>query len=288
MCAAAATAGGYLASPNKVVSAANGIEYAYREIGEGTPPLVLLQHFRGNLDNWDPALIDALASARRVVTFDNAGVGGSTGTTPSTFTQMARDAIAYLEAMEFDEIDVLGFSIGSFVAQEITLIRPALVRRLVLASSAPQGAAGMHGWAPDVIDAVGAPAPNPDGYLDVFFTRSAASRQSGRETLGRLTTRTEDRDKPTTWQTRQAQYDAVCAWGIPDHGLLERVSAIHLPVFVANGDRDPMILPHYSYLLAGLMPQARVKIYPDSAHGFLFQHHAEFATDVEAFLTAPH
>jgi pimeloyl-ACP methyl ester carboxylesterase len=288
MCAAAATAGGYLASPNKVVSAANGIDYAYREIGEGTPPLVLLQHFRGNLDNWDPALIDALASARRVVTFDNAGVGGSAGTTPSTFTQMARDAIAYLEAMEFDEIDVLGFSIGSFVAQEITLIRPALVRRLVLASSAPQGAAGMHGWAPDVIDAVGAPAPNPDGYLDVFFTRSAASRQSGRETLGRLTTRTEDRDKPTTWQTRQAQYDAVCAWGIPDHGLLERVSAIHLPVLVANGDRDPMILPHYSYLLAGLMPQARVKIYPDSAHGFLFQHHAEFAADVEAFLTAPH
>jgi pimeloyl-ACP methyl ester carboxylesterase len=287
MCAAAATAGGYLASPNKVVSAANGIDYAYREIGEGTPPLVLLQHFRGNLDNWDPALIDALASARRVVTFDNAGVGGSAGTTPSTFTQMARDAIAYLEAMEFDEIDVLGFSIGSFVAQEITLIRPALVRRLVLASSAPQGAAGMHGWAPEVIDAVGGPAPNPDGYLDVFFTRSAASRQSGRETLGRLTTRTEDRDKPTTWQTRLAQYDAVCGWGIPDHGVLQRVSAIHLPVFVANGDSDPMILPHYSYLLAGLMPQARVKIYPDSAHGFLFQHHAEFAADVEAFLTAP-
>jgi pimeloyl-ACP methyl ester carboxylesterase len=158
MSATAATTGGYLGSPNSVVSAANGIDYAYREIGEGTRPLVLLQHFRGNLDNWDPALIDALASARRVVTFDNAGVGGSTGTTPSTVTQMARDAIAYLEAMEFDEVDVLGFSIGSFVAQEIALIRPALVRRLVLASSAPQGAAGMHGWAPEVIDAVGAPA----------------------------------------------------------------------------------------------------------------------------------
>ena len=104
--------------------------------------LVLLQHFRGNLDNWDPALIDALASARRVVTFDNAGVGGSTGTTPSTVTQMAIDAIAFLDAMEFAQVDLLGFSIGSFVAQEIALIRPALVRRLVLASSAPQGAAG--------------------------------------------------------------------------------------------------------------------------------------------------
>ena len=278
----------YQASPNRVVSAANEIDYAYREIGNGTPPLVLLQHFRGNLDNWDPALIDALAAGRRVVTFDNAGVGGSTGTTPSTVTQMARDAIAFLDAMEFDEVDVLGFSIGSFVAQEIALIRPAVVRRLILASAAPQGAAGMHGWAPEVIGAVGAPAPNPDGYLGVFFTRSAASRQSGVETLGRLTARTEDRDKPTTWQTRQAQYDAVCAWGIPDLGLLQRVSAIRVPVFVANGDSDPMILPHYSYLLAGLMPQARVKIYPDAAHGFLFQHHAEFAGDVEAFLTEPH
>ena len=97
--------------------------------------------------------------------------------------------------------------------------------------------------------------------------------------------RTEDRDKATTWATREAQYDAVCTWGIPDHALLQRLSAIDMPVFVANGDSDPMIRPHYSYLLAGLIPHARMKIYPDSAHGFLFQHHAEFAADVEAFLT---
>ena len=160
MSATAPTTTEYQASPNRVVSAANEIDYAYREIGNGTPPLVLLQHFRGNLDNWDPALIDALAAGRRVVTFDNAGVGGSTGTTPSTVTQMARDAIAFLDAMEFDEVDVLGFSIGSFVAQEIALIRPAVVRRLILASAAPQGAAGMHGWAPEVIGAVGA-GPEP-------------------------------------------------------------------------------------------------------------------------------
>src|SRR4029450_2161613 len=175
----------YLAAPNRVVSAANGIDYAYREVGEGTPALVLLQHFRGNLDNWDPALVDALADDRRVVTFDNAGVGASTGTTPSTIEQMARDAIAFLEALDLGAVDLLGFSIGSFVAQEIALIRPAVVRRLVLASSAPRGAAGMHGWAPEVIGAVGAPAPSPDGYLGVFFTRSAASRQAGVETPGR-------------------------------------------------------------------------------------------------------
>jgi pimeloyl-ACP methyl ester carboxylesterase len=277
----------YLAAPNRVVGAANGIDYAYRQVGKGTPALVLLQHFRGNLDNWDPALVDALARDRRVVTFDNAGVGGSTGTTPSTIAQMARDAVAFLEALELSVVDLLGFSIGSFVAQEIALIRPAAVRRLVLASAAPRGAAGMHGWAPEVIGAVGEPERNPDGYLGVFFTRSDASRQAGVETLGRLTARADDRDQQTTWQTRQAQYDAVCDWGIPDHGQLQRLSAIDMPVFVANGDGDPMILPHYSYLLAGLIPQAQVKLYPDAAHGFLFQHHAEFATDVEAFLSAP-
>ena len=179
----------YVACANRVLRAANGISYAYREVGGGTPPLVLLQHFRGNLDNWDPALIDALASARRVVTFDNVGVGGSTGTTPSTVTQMAIDAIAFLDAMDFVEVDVLGFSIGSFVAQEIALLRPGAVRRLALASSAPRGAAGMHGWAPGVIQAVGGAAPNPDGYLSVFFTSSASSRHAGLETLERITAR---------------------------------------------------------------------------------------------------
>jgi len=188
-------------------------------------------------------------------------------------------------AMEFNQADLLGFSIGSFVAQQIALVRPAIVRRLVLASSAPQGAVGMHGWTPEVIGAVGTPRTSPEAYLDVFFTRSASSRQAGQEALRRMYARTEDRDKATTWATREAQYDAVCTWGIPDHALLQRLSALDMPVFVANGDSDPMILPHYSYLLAGLIPHALVKIYPDSAHGFLFQHHAGFAADVEAFLT---
>ena len=279
---------GYAALPNERVSAANGVEYAYRDTGGGAGtsgvPLVLFQHFRGNLDSWDPALIDALATGRRVVTFDNAGVGGSGGTTPDTIEQMARDAIAFLTATGFGQADVLGFSIGSFVAQQIALVRPAIVRRLVLASSAPKGAAGLHGWAAEVMDAVGTPHTAPEGYLDVFFARSASSVQAGREALRRMYARTDDRDEATTWATREAQYDAVCAWGIPEHALLERLSALGMPVFVANGDSDPMILPRYSYLLAGLIPDARVKIYPDSAHGFLFQHHTGFAADVGAFL----
>src|SRR5215469_1706655 len=254
---------GYSQLPNQRVSAANSVDYAYRDTGgsEDGLPLVLLQHFRGNLDNWDPALIDALASARRVVTFDNAGVGGSSGTTPDTIEQMARDVIAFLAAMEFSQIDLLGFSIGSFVAQQLALVRPAIVRRLVLASAAPKGAAGMHGWAPEVIGAVGTRQGSPEGYLSVFFAPSASSRQAGQEALRRMFARTEDRDEATTWATREAQYDAVCTWGIPDHALLQRLAALDMPVFVANGDSDPMILPRYSYLLAGLIPHAEVTIY---------------------------
>ena len=232
-------------------------------------------------------MVDALSSNRHVVAFDNVGVGGSTGTTPSTVTQMAHDAIAFLTAMEFDRVDMLGFSIGSFIAQEIALTRPGILNRLVLASSAPQGAAGMHGWAPDVIGAVGGPETSREGYLDVFFARSSSSRQAGTEALQRMYARTEDRDQMTTWATRNAQYDAVCTWGVPNHSLLQRLSCIDLPVFIANGDSDPMILPHYSYLLAGLIPHAWVKIYPDAAHGFLFQHHGEFAADVDTFLAEP-
>ena len=280
--------GPYAELPNKKVTAANGIDYAYRDTrpdADGDVPLIALNHFRGNLDSWDPALIDALAANRRVIAFDYTGVGGSSGATADTIGQMARDTIAFITAVGFGQVDLLGFSIGSFVAQEITLIRPAIVRRVVLASSAPQGAAGMHGWSQPVMDAVGKPETSGEDYLEVFFAPSEASRKAGWETVQRQYARAEGRDVPTTWATREAQYDAVCTWGIPDHAALQRVAAIEHPVFVANGDSDPMILPHYSYLLAGLIPQARVKIYPDSAHGFLFQHHAEFAADVEAFLS---
>ena len=199
---------------------------------------------------------------------------------------MAADAVAFIDALEVAEVDLLGFSIGSFIAQEIALIRPEIVRRVVLASSAPQGAAGMHGWAAPVIGAVGGRKSTAEGYLEVFFAGSETSQDAGRKVLARLGSRTVDRDANTSWQTRQAQYDAVCAWGIPNHSLLQRVAAIEQPVFVANGDSDPMILPRYSHLLAGLIPNAQLKIYPDAAHGFLFQHHAEFAADVRAFLSA--
>jgi pimeloyl-ACP methyl ester carboxylesterase len=177
-------------------------DYAYRDLGVSEVPLVLLQHFRGNLDNWDPALIDALAPHRRVVTFDNVGVAATSGTTPNTVEAMARGAIAFIEAMTFERVDLLGFSIGSFVAREIALIRPDLLRCVVLASSAPQGAARMHGWAPEVIGAVGAPETTSEGYIPVFFAPTDTSRGAGQQAAGRsFGGRRSYRDKLTTWQT---------------------------------------------------------------------------------------
>lgn len=277
-------ASSYAALPTHSITARNGIEYTYREVGTGPVPLLLLQHFRGNLDNWDPALIDELSAKRRVITFNNTGVGSSSGATPSTVYEMSRDALALTEALGLTQVDLLGFSIGSFIAQEMALARPAFVRKMVLASSAPQGAPGMHGWAPWIIAAIGGQEKTPpENYIRVFFAKSQTSREAGTAALTRMFTR-EEHDTPTGWQTRSAQYDAVCAWGIPNFSLLQRLEALEVPVFVANGESDPMILPKYSYLLNGLLPDARMKIYPDSAHGFLFQHHTEFAVDVHAFL----
>ncbi|MFF4962376.1 alpha/beta fold hydrolase [Streptomyces sp. NPDC001222] len=277
----------YASAPNLRVSATDGVEYAYRDIGDRDGrPLVLLQHFRGNLDNWDPALIDALARNRRVVTMDYQGVGGSTGRPADTVEQMAREVLGFTVALGIESFDLLGFSIGSFVAQRVALARPDAVGKVVLASTAPQGARGMHGWAPDVIAAVGGPRTSGEEYLRVFFTASESSRAAGMNTLTRIYSRTEDRDVETDWATRIAQYDAVARWGVPNTALFDELEALTAPVFVANGDSDPMILPKYSYLIAGLLPNATVKIYEDAAHGFLFQHYEDFASDVHAFLDA--
>ena len=205
----------------KRVTGENAIEYAYRELGEGDVPLVLLQHFRGNLDNWDPALVDALAADRRVVAFDNIGVGATTGRRRAPSRRWRTTRSPSSRRWSFEQVDLLGFSLGSFVAQEIALIRPDLVRRVVLASSAPQGAAGMHGWAPEVIGAVGTARDEPEGIpLRLLRPHGDESRGGPAGRRAHLVARTTDRDEPTTWQTRQAQYDAVCAWGIPNHSLL--------------------------------------------------------------------
>jgi pimeloyl-ACP methyl ester carboxylesterase len=276
--------------PLDTITAANGIDYAYRRAGtaaDGRPPLVLLQHFRGNLDNWDPALVDGLTAAgREVVMFDNTGVGATTGRTPSTVAEMARDAILFLEAMELDRVDLLGFSLGGFVAQELALVRPAIARRLVLAGTGPKGAPRMHGWREDIADHSRRAQPTPEDILYIFFAHTDTSRAKGVEFLQRVSARTEDRDAPTTLQTRDAQYDAVLEWGIPDVAALQRLTGIRHRTLVIQGDDDLMIPTPMSHVLAGLIPDAQIRIYPDAAHASLFQYPEQVAADVTAFLDA--
>src|SRR6478736_5502607 len=177
------TATGYVDASTERATAENGIEYAYRDLGQGEVPLILLQHFRGNLDNWDPALVDELAAERRVVTFDNVGVGGTTGTTPNTVEAMAHDAIAFLEALKLEQVDLLGFSLGGFVAQEIALLRPSLVRKLILAGTGPQGGPVMHGWRKDIADNARVDQAGAEQLLYIMFRHTPSSQAKGVEYL---------------------------------------------------------------------------------------------------------
>ncbi|MFF8593858.1 alpha/beta fold hydrolase [Streptomyces sp. NPDC015220] len=264
---------------------ADGVRYAYRRLGSGGEvPLVLLQHFTGNLDNWDPALVDALAADREVILVDYPGVSSSTGTPARTVATMAHQMIAFTTALGLDRVDVLGFSIGGFVAQDMALIRPRLIRRLVLAGTGPKGAPGMHGWREDIETHARAEAPTGEDLLYIFFAHTETSQAKGVEFLGRFMERTEDRDVPSSLESRDAQYDAVLEWGIPDHSALQRLTGIQCPTLVIQGDDDLMIPTRGSHLMAGLIPDARIRIYPDAAHAFLFQYPAEVAKDVNEFL----
>ncbi|MFF7471933.1 alpha/beta fold hydrolase [Streptomyces sp. NPDC008092] len=277
-----------LTAPNQFVEGANGVTYAYRRFGtasDGVLPLVMLQHFRGNLDNWDPLLLGSLAAHREVIPVDNAGVGLSTGTVPNTITGMARDAITFVEALGLHRIDLFGFSIGGMVAQELTLIRPQLVRRLVLAGTGPRSGVLMHGWINDVQSLANVADNHPEDLLSLFFEVTPTSQQKGREFLERRAARTEDRDKPAGLQARDAQMDAITDWGIPDPAQLDRLAGITQPVLLANGDNDIMIPTPNTWLLADHLPNARVRIYPDSGHGFLWQWPEEFAALIHSFLS---
>jgi pimeloyl-ACP methyl ester carboxylesterase len=264
--------------------AAAGIDFAYRRYGRPADvPLVLLQHFRGNLDNWDPALADALAADREVILVDYPGVGSSTGDASSMIGTTARQMIAFTTALGLKRIDLLGFSIGGFVAQEIALVRPALVRRLILAATGPRGAPAMHGWREDIA-AAALGESKPENLLYIMFAHTDVSRQKGKEFLGRFAQRQQDRDAPTSDAARDAQYDAVVDWGIPDHAALQRLTGITKPTLVIQGDGDLMIPTKLSHLLAGLIPDARIRIFPDAAHGFLFQYPIEVAEEINEFL----
>jgi pimeloyl-ACP methyl ester carboxylesterase len=272
-------------APNLTVDAANGTTYAYRRYGKpGTVPVVFFQHFRGNLDNWDPALVDDIAAEREVLLFDAGGVGLSTGPAATSFAASGRDALAFIDALGLTSVDLFGFSIGGFVAQEVALQRPHLVRRMILAGTGPQGGREMHGWINEARAHAMKDVQGAEDILYLFFGPSQASQAKGMEFVDRIFTRTEDRDTLPDLAVRDAQSAAIIEWGIRDFARLARLASIQAPTLVANGDNDIMIPTVNSYLLAGHLPNARLTIYPDAGHGFLFQYPHEFAAETNAFL----
>lgn len=268
-------------APNQHISAANGTSYAYRRFGRaGTRPVLLLNHFRGNLDNWDPAFVDDIAEQREVILVDTAGTGLSTGTTPETAAGLARDALTFVDALGLEQIDLLGFSTGGFAAQEVVLLRPHLVRRLVLAGTGPRGGRDMHRWTDDVWAHAMKDIQGAEDILFLFFGPSEFSQAAGNEFVKRIFTRETDRDTTPALSARDAVRAVVSEWGIPDGSQLARLGGITIPTLVANGDNDIMIPTVNTYLLAGHLPDADLVIYPDANHGFLFQYPHEFAARV--------
>ncbi len=274
-------------APNLQVTAANGVTYQYRRFGHprpGSVPLVFLQHFRGTLDNWDPLLIDTIAAQREVILVDNVGVGGSSGTTPSTVQQMSLDAIAFIDALKLPRYDLFGFSLGGEVAQEVALSRPWQVRRVVLAATGPQGGVDQRASDPKVLASALADDPTAADFLFLFFKDTASSQAAGTAFLQRLGQRTTDRDAPASLATRDEQLTAWSQWGIPDKYELVRLNALFQPVLVADGDSDILMPPANSHLLAKYLPNAQLSIYPNAGHGFLFQYAVTFGNQVNAFL----
>jgi len=266
---------------------AEGVTFAFRRFGRPSAvPLVLLQHFRGNLDNWDPAFTDALAADREIILVDAPGVGASTGAPKHTVAETARSILAFLDALGLRGIDLLGFSLGGFVPQDLALLRPWAIRRLVLVGTGPKGAPGMHGWREDIQDNARHDEGSGEDLLYLFFAHTETSQANGMDFLGRFLQRTEDRDPTPSLAVREAQYDAVLEWGIPDHAALQRLMGISCPTLILQGDDDLMIPTKASHLMAGLIPDAEIRIYPDAAHGSIFQYPTEAAQDVSAFLDA--
>lgn len=261
----------------------DGVPFAYRELGPNSGvPVIFLHHLMAVLDDWDPRVIDGIAAQRRVIAFDNRGVGASGGLVPYTIEAMGRDAIAFIRALGFKQVDLLGFSMGGGVAQMVALQAPDLVRRMILAGTGPRGGGGI-----DEINRIAVIAylkaaftlSDPRNFL--FFPRTPDGKRAAKDYFSRPKERTRDRDKPISLQARRAQLEAIKAAGrcAPDD-----LSAIKQPVFVANGDHDLMVASSLSADMARRLPTARLTIYPDSGHGGVFQHHRAFVPAVLDFL----
>jgi pimeloyl-ACP methyl ester carboxylesterase len=263
-----------------------GIRFAYRRFGHpvGTP-IVLLQHFMGNLDTYDPAITDVLATGREVILTDNAGVGLSTGEAPETVAGMARDAASLIDALGLEQVDLFGFSMGGYVAQQITVDRPELVRRLILVGTGPRGGDGMAQLAPDTAPLFGKVYDPQDlMWLPIFFSPSEASQTAGRQFLERTRDRTEDRDVPVSEATVAAHSAAARQWGAAAPDSFDYLKEIRHPVLVVNGSNDIVVPTINSYILQQNLPSAELILFPDSNHGSHFQFTALFNRYVTDFV----
>ncbi len=269
--------------PTQSVSAGD-VTYSYRELGQqnGGTPVVLLVHLAAVLDNWDPRVVDGLAAKHHVIAFDNRGVGSSSGKPANTIEQMADDAVSFIKAKGFRQVDLFGFSMGGMIAQEIALKEPQLVRRMILAGTGPAGGEGISTVAGVAnYDLIRASLTRQDPKQYLFFTRTPAGIEAGQAFLKRLQERSENRDAEIAVGAYIAQLQALSAWGQKKPADLSQVKQ---PVLVANGDDDRMVPTSNSYDLAKRLPNAKLVIYPDAGHGGIFQYHEDFVPKALDFL----
>lgn len=273
----------YVTVSTKFVEA-NGIKSAYRSYGkEGDIPVIYFNHLTANLDNCDPRIMDAIAANRQIISFDYRGVGSTTGDQGTSIPDMAKDAIAFIHALGYKQVDIVAFSMGGFITQELLLIEPTLARKIVLAGTGPRGGKG-------VSDVVGLTYKDifkgiftfrdPKFYL--FFTQNKVGKAAARDFLKRLKERTENRDKKVKLSVLKKQLKAIKNWGNDKPADL---SVFKHPVLVVNGDNDRMVPTPNSYDLANRFTNSEIVIYPNSGHGGIFQYHEEFLKKALPFLT---
>jgi pimeloyl-ACP methyl ester carboxylesterase len=261
----------------------DGVEFAYRQLGPSTGvPVVFLTHLGAVLDNWDPRVVDGIAAKRRVIAFDNRGVGGSGGSTPATVEEMAKDAVTFIRALGLDQVDLFGFSLGGMIAQVIAREEPQLVRKMILAGTGPAGGEGIEKVTRiTYFDVARGLLTRQDPKQFLFFTRTPNGRRAGKEFLARLEERTNDRDKAISVRSFRAQLKAIHRWGQQEPADL---ASIHQPVLVMNGDSDRMVPSKNTVELDRRLPNSQLVLYPDAGHGGVFQSHEDFVKRTLEFL----